>query len=223
MKKFTDASAWILLIALSSLLIASCTTSKKFKTKQTEKIETSVAINTQTVDVNKTDSSSIVYDDSSFNNTNTVSIEFDNNYPAVSSEEKVNDYDGAAPKTHDSRLTTHDFSYTVNGNTINSRVPIKSINLVDQKTGKVTAMEIKKNITADSSATTASAVTTTSSRTTTTTKQKKTTSYMWIGIVLLCALGCWFAYQVPAVRAFLQPLFAIFRRRKKDNINNLNI
>ncbi len=234
----------ILCLLTFAFFLCSCSSSKKFKSKETEIKKSSEILTSNIVDVNSVDSSSIIYDDSSFTNHSSIKIEFDNNFdlenptdfdPAEStaslapdrSKDLENDYEGAEPKKQKpvvGKTSTIDFSYNINGNIITSSVPIKNISLVDDKTGQVTALEIKKNITHDSSAATSSAVTQTSSERTTTTKEKKVTSWWWLGLVLLLCLVMWFVYQIPvvkmAVNTFLRPLFAIFKRKKKQDPPN---
>ncbi len=227
---------WKVAIAILAALVifvclTSCSSSKKFKTKETEKKETIQSINEHLVNVKNVDSSTLVYDDSSFTNHSSIKIEFDNGFDVDSEDgdpaplapnrfkDLENDYAGAAPKKEKAvagKTTKIDFTYNINGNIVTSPVPIKNISLVNEQTGQVTALEIKKNISHDSSAATTNAVTQTKTERTTTTKNKKTTSWAWLWITIICVVAVCIIYQLPVVKRFIRPLFALLRSKKKE-------
>lgn len=227
LKLFLYLSLGLLLVAFFS----SCTSSKKFKSKTTEKIETAATLHTEATEVSTTDSSTIEYSDSSFAQTQKINISFDNNFAINQNEtdpfaERENEYEGApvkkkVEKTQIAKTTTLDFKYNINGYIISSAVPIKNINLVDERTGKITAVNITQQSNYDSSQKKAAATTATKTETVTSTKGKKQTSYLWILIVIACIIGCWLLYQIPWVKRIVHGFFALFRKKQKEDPSNL--
>lgn len=225
-------TAVILMIAVTS-----CSTSKKFKSKHEEKAIIDTHLNTDVATVKDSDSSTLVYEDSSFENKSTLNINFDNGFAdpgddqdiepsPITNGPTINDYTGAAIKPADARIartTRMDFKYNINGNVITSQVPIKDISLVDQKTGKITAVEITHESHHDSAGVKTDQTQHIATESSTETKEKSTTSYFWLWVIGIAALACIILYQFPAVKIFLRPffalfkaLFAFFKRRKKE-------
>lgn len=217
----------VLIAIVAFIVLTSCSSSKKFKSKETEKKETIETINEHLVNVKNVDSSSLLYEDSSFTNNSTLKVEFDNGFDVptdgeIVTDEKENDYDGAAPKkikipaAVTGKTTRIDFTYNINGTIITSPVPIKNIKLIDKNTGKVTAVEVKKNITSDSSAATTNAVTQTKTERTSVTKNKKTISWAWLWISIICIVAVAIVLRIPIVQRFTRPFFALFKNKKED-------
>ena len=228
------ATVYFLIAIAFAIALASCSTTKKYKSKQTEKAATEYSIQIAEMIVKKSDSSNLKQKDSSYDDASSIAISFDNsfilvedsagsNMPMISFPEMENDYEGAPVKikpavTKVAKATTIIFSYMVGDQKITSPVPIKNINLVDNKTGKTTAIEITQQKKEDSTVKSTGEKSKTTTEKTVEVKDKKTVSYFWLYVVIACIVAAWIIYQIPAVQAFLRPIFLLFKRRKKEVI-----
>lgn len=239
-KIFTaDIAKYLLYISLAVLvcsLVTSCSVTHKSKSNQSYKNETASSSVNKNTDVKNAGKETLKGSDSSYTDKTGISIHFDNDLTGDNAytvdpgfdfdtvnEDPVNDYAGAPskPKAEKPKPEKKIYNYNVAGNKITSTVPIKNIDLVNEKTGEVKAIEITKENISDSSASINADNKKSNTEANASTSEKKTKSYVWIGIVIVCAIALAILYRLPVVQTFIWWFLALFGRRKKNIDNNL--
>ena len=221
-----------LLIALGIVALivffTSCSTSHKFKSKDSSTLHKSETGDLQKSDVKKQDDNTILYDDSSFRKESYIDIGFDNSFakndqadePLQTGKtydtEKVNDYAGAADKIAEKKKS-QTYKYQVGDKQISSPVPIKNVRVYDNSSGKVTNVNIKQLSNHDSSGITEKTKVITDSTHTAEVKDKRVKNYLWLLIIagVLITLGLAYVFS-PVFRNWTQLFFAFLRRKKNE-------
>ena len=201
--------AYLFVATTLCLLMSSCASSRKSKVKEALRMSNEAAANSHNFNASKNDSLNLNSNDSSYSEENQIQVNFDNGFLPDSSNdvtdspgvERVNDYEGAAVKEVPARVGKTKkmvFNYNIGGNEISSPVPVKSVNVINKKTGQVTALQIVQQNKSD---TAVSDLTTTSKSETEIIKEvkNKETKSLFGLIILLCLalallIGIWYLF-----------------------------